>query len=197
LANQNDLTANQARLANPILKVEITMPALKNPRHEAFAQALARGVSASAAYVEGGYKANRHNAAALAREEHIRTRVAELQEELLGIHKQATAEAVANAKVTIESLIAEAEAARAKAMSERGGAAAAVSALTAKAKLAGMWREKVDQHNTGSPVYERIERVIVERALQSAPENIPDESINDEPSTEVVREMPHRHWSAD
>jgi hypothetical protein len=31
-----------------------------------------------------------------------------------------------------------------------GGAAAAVSALTAKAKLAGMWREKVDQHNTGT-----------------------------------------------
>jgi hypothetical protein len=26
----------------------------------------------------------------------------------------------------------------------------AVSALTAKAKLAGMWREKVDQHNTGT-----------------------------------------------
>ena len=61
-------------------------------------------------------------------------------------------------------LIAEAEAARVKAMSEKGGAAAAVNALTAKAKLAGMWREKVDQHNTGSAVYERIERVIVERA---------------------------------
>jgi hypothetical protein len=44
----------------------------------------------------------------------------------------------------------------------KGGAAAAVSALTAKAKLAGMWREKVDQHNTGSIQYERIERVIVE-----------------------------------
>ena len=130
--------------------VGMTMPTLKNPRHEAFAQALARGMSASAAYVEAGYKANRHNAAALAREQHIGTRVTELQEEQLAIHKQATAEAVANAKVTIESLIAEAEAARAKAMSEKGGAAAAVSALTAKAKLAGMWREKVDQHNTGT-----------------------------------------------
>ena len=43
----------------------------------------------------------------------------------------------------------------AKAMSEKGGAAAAVSALTAKAKLAGMWGEKVDQHNTGNPVYEQ------------------------------------------
>ena len=173
------------------------MPALKNPRHEAFAQAFARGMSASASYVEGGYKANRHNAAALAREEHIRTRVTELQEEQLAIHQQATAAAAANKQVTIESLIAEAEAARAKAMSEKGGAAAAVSALTAKAKLAGMWREKVDQHNTGNPVYERIERVIVGRAPQSAAGNIPDESIRDEPSTEVVREMPRRHWSMD
>jgi hypothetical protein len=34
------------------------MPALKNPRHEAFAQALARCVSASAEYVEAGYKAS-------------------------------------------------------------------------------------------------------------------------------------------
>jgi hypothetical protein len=177
------------------------MPALKNPRHEAFAQALARGMSASAASVEGGYKANRHNAAALAREEHIRTRVTELQEEKLAIHKQATAEAVANAKVTIESLIAEAEAARAKAMSEKGGAAAAVSALTAKAKLAGMWREKVDQHNTGSPAYERIERVIVERPPQSndvrpslsEPRNETEHKISYE---EPPASKPPRHWSA-
>jgi hypothetical protein len=109
--------------------------------------------------------------------------------------------------VTIESLIAEAEAARMKAMSEKGGAAAAVTALTAKAKLAGMWREKVDQHNTGSPVYERIERVIVERAPQSSPNGQDDattekalETGDNEPSkfTDVARdfEMPRRHWSA-
>ena len=46
-------------------------------------------------------------------------RVAELQEEQLAIHQQATAEAAANAKVTIERLIAEAEAARVKAMAEK------------------------------------------------------------------------------
>jgi hypothetical protein len=126
------------------------MPTLKNPRHEAFAQAVMRGLSAAAAYVEAGYKANRHNAAALAREKHIGTRVSELQEEQLAIHQQATSQAAANAQVTIESLIAEAEAARVKAMEEKGGAAAAVSALIAKAKLAGMWREKVDQHTTGT-----------------------------------------------
>jgi hypothetical protein len=83
------------------------MPALKNPRHEAFAQALARGLSASAAYVEAGYKANRHNAAALAREQHIRTRVTELQEEQLAIHQQAT-----GARKSINTTLAPAQSAR-------------------------------------------------------------------------------------
>jgi hypothetical protein len=143
------------------------MAILTNPRHEAFAQALARGLSASAAYGQVGFKPHRANAATLARKEHISVRVAELQEEQLAIHKQATAQAVVNAKVTIESLIAEAEAARAKAMSEKGGAAAAVSALTAKAKLAGMRREKMDQHlsadqsNGGVGVKIQFERVVV------------------------------------
>jgi hypothetical protein len=127
------------------------MPALANYRHEAFAQALARGLSISAAYVEAGYKPNRGNAHTLLKQNQgISKRVEEIQAEQLAIHQQATAEAAANAKVTLESLIAEAEAARVKAMSEKGGSAAAVSALTAKAKLAGMWREKVEQHNTGA-----------------------------------------------
>jgi hypothetical protein len=76
------------------------MPVLASPRHEAFAHALARGSSATAAYVEAGYKQNRHNAAALARKQHISTRVDELHEEQLAIHQQATAEAAANAQVT-------------------------------------------------------------------------------------------------
>jgi hypothetical protein len=59
-----------------------------------------------------------------------------------------------------------------------------------------MWREKVDQHNTGNPVYERIERVIVERPPQPAPGTIREESSYDELSTEVVREIPGGHWSA-
>jgi phage terminase small subunit len=35
------------------------MPVLASPRHEAFAHALARGSTASAAYIEAGYKQNR------------------------------------------------------------------------------------------------------------------------------------------
>jgi hypothetical protein len=178
------------------------MAILTNPRHEAFAQALAQGMSASAAYGQVGFKPHRANAASLARKEHISVRVAELQEEQLAIHQQATAAAAANKQVTIESLIAEAEAARAKAMSEKGGAAAAVSALTAKAKLAGMWREKVDQHNTGNPVYERIERVIVERPPQSndvrpslsEPRNDIEHKISYEEPAASSKLPPH--WSA-
>jgi hypothetical protein len=169
------------------------MPALANSRHEAFAQALARGLSASAAYGEAGFRPHRANAATLARKKHISVRVAEIQAIQLAIHQQATAEAAANAKVTLESLIAEAEAARIKAMSERGGAAAAVSALTAKAKLAGMWRDKVDQHNTGSVQYERIERVIVEHTSNDAA--LSDAKAERENSCEEPSSKP-RFWSA-
>ena len=125
------------------------MTILKNPQHEVFAQALARGSSAAAAYVEAGYRPSRHNASALARQKHVSSRIAELQEQQLAIHQQSTAAAVANAQVTLESLIADAEAARAKAMAEKGGASAAVSALIAKAKLSGMWREKPELTKSG------------------------------------------------
>ena len=110
------------------------MPTLQNPRHERFAQELATGKSADAGYVSAGYRANRSNAARLSANQDIQRRVAEIQ--------SVGAELAA---ITIETLIAEAEAARNKAMGERGGAAAAVAAITAKAKLAGLWREKVAQ----------------------------------------------------
>ena len=124
------------------------MTTLKNPRHEAYAQALAGGMSATAAYVDAGYKANAGNACALKSQQHISKRVAELQEEQLVIHQQSVAAAVVNTQVTIEGLIADAEAARVKAMAEKGGSSAAVSALIAKAKLAGRWREKSKQYST-------------------------------------------------
>ena len=81
------------------------MPALKNPRHEAFARALARGMSATAAYAEAGYKANTGNASTLKADQSISQRVAELQDQQVALHQHATAAAAANAQVTIESLI--------------------------------------------------------------------------------------------
>jgi len=51
---------------------------LANARHEAFAQALAKGSTADAAYAECGYRPNRGNAIRLKANEHIRSRVAAL-----------------------------------------------------------------------------------------------------------------------
>jgi hypothetical protein len=49
--------------------------------------------------------------------------------------------------VTVETLLKEAEEARLKAMNEKGGAAAAIAALTARAKLSGKWVERSEQTN--------------------------------------------------
>lgn len=55
------------------------MPALKNARHERFAQELAKGETADAAYVAAGFKANRGNATRLKANESVMKRVAEIQ----------------------------------------------------------------------------------------------------------------------
>ena len=55
------------------------MPQLPNARHERFAQEVAKGASAAAAYHAAGYRRNRHNARRLITKEHVAARVAELQ----------------------------------------------------------------------------------------------------------------------
>lgn len=54
------------------------MPALENQRHEAFAQALAKGSSATDAYVTAGYKPSRTAASRLSSKVNIQLRVKEL-----------------------------------------------------------------------------------------------------------------------
>ncbi len=56
------------------------MPPLDNQRHEKFAQALAEGMSADAAYAEAGYKPDRGNASRLTSKDSIQARVYELQQ---------------------------------------------------------------------------------------------------------------------
>lgn len=54
------------------------MPILSNPRHEQFAQALAKGKSATEAYEQAGYKPNEGNAGRLNRNEQVRARIQEI-----------------------------------------------------------------------------------------------------------------------
>ena len=60
------------------------MPVLRNPRHEAYAVALAKGMTADSAYQAAGYKPNRGNASELKSKEIIVTRVAEIMGKAAG-----------------------------------------------------------------------------------------------------------------
>lgn len=111
------------------------MPALDNPKHERFAQELAKGKSADDAYQEAGYKPNRGNASTLKANQIILDRVAELQER-----------GAIRAEITIQSLLDEAEQARVLAM-KIDNPAAAMTAIQGKAKLAGLWVDRSENEN--------------------------------------------------
>jgi hypothetical protein len=116
------------------------MPPLENPRWENFAQELATGKSASEAFVLAGYKANDGNCIRLKGNERVSARVKELVE-------RTAANAAARAQVTVESILNELEDAR-KQAAEINQPSAAVSAIVAKAKVAGLI---VDRKEVGKP----------------------------------------------
>jgi len=60
------------------------MPVLSNPKHEKYAQELAKGKSQADAYEAAGYKGDRTAASRLATNVNIQARVAELQEKVAG-----------------------------------------------------------------------------------------------------------------
>ena len=113
------------------------MPVLKNPRHELFAQNLAAGLTQEKAYTAAGYRGNRHHASALGTKKHIKERVAELQTRNVIKQDQLV-------EITTQRLLAMAEEARVLAM-QQNQPAAAVTALTAIAKLSGRWIERSEQ----------------------------------------------------
>lgn len=102
------------------------MPALENPKHELFAQELAKGKTAEDAHGLAGYKASRSGASQLKQNLNISNRVAELLSEREAIHGQATADAIKSTALTkewvIETLMENvAKAMQAKAMTDDEG----------------------------------------------------------------------------
>lgn len=108
------------------------MPILKNPRQELFAQELAMGETADAAYITSGYKENHGNAGRLKANETVRARVREI-----------LAVAAHRANVTIESIGAELEEARRLAV-RLEMPSPAVAAAMGKARLYGHLIERVE-----------------------------------------------------
>lgn len=117
------------------------MPVLKNAGHEKFAQARAKGATATDAYAAAGYKGDRTAASRLSTNVNVARRVAEIQ-----------GRAAERAVVTIQSLTEELEEARAIALAEKQSSAA-VAATMGKAKLHGLVVEK-KQHSgpNGGPI---------------------------------------------
>jgi phage terminase small subunit len=111
------------------------MPALTNPKHERFAQELAKGKSATEAYVIAGYKLSEQNAHRLTRNDEVQTRVAEIVDR-----------GAIRCEITLASLMKEAGEIQAAAM-EAKQLSAATAALTIKAKLAGLWVDKAENTN--------------------------------------------------
>ena len=105
---------------------------LKNPRHEKFAQGLAQGMTADAAYTEAGYKPDRGNAVRLTANDSICDRVADLQ-----------AVAAGQAVITLESHLHDLKDLRDKACAE-GRYSAAISAEIARGRAAGLYVGRIE-----------------------------------------------------
>ena len=75
------------------------MPVLKNPKHEAYAQAVARGINKTKAYTDAGYKYSEQSASRLSRNVQVRARIAELSVKVVQAIEQkfdATVERIAH-----------------------------------------------------------------------------------------------------
>src|SRR5690348_11697616 len=110
---------------------------LKNARHERFAQELAKGSAADAAYVAAGFKANRGNAVRLKANENVADRVAELK-----------GRAAAKVEVTVADIVAQLDEDRAFAK-ENNHSSAAITATLGKAKLLGLMPERHEHTGKG------------------------------------------------
>jgi hypothetical protein len=108
------------------------VPILTNPKHELFAQALAKGENSSKAYVSAGFKDSRANASRLKANSNIARRVRELSEA-----------GAKSAEITIASLLDELEHARQRADS-LGQLSASVKAITSKAAISGLLTQKIE-----------------------------------------------------
>lgn len=108
------------------------MPSLDNPKHERFAQELAKGKSQAEAYAEAGYVADEGNACRLTGNDKVQARVAEIQER-----------GAVRAEITVSSILGELEQARLAALSAATPqSGAAVAASMGKAKLLGLVIDK-------------------------------------------------------
>jgi hypothetical protein len=136
------------------------MPVLANPRHEKFVTFLADGKTATEAYELCGYMPSRFNASKLANNPAVKERVIQITTSRSRI------------AVTADSLLDEAEQARAQAM-KNGREGAAVNAIKVKSVLSGKWIERAEIGGPGefdNLSDNELKHLLIERLVQAAPE---------------------------
>jgi len=135
------------------------MPVLTNPKHERFAQELAKGKSASEAYVAAGYRESRSAASRLSTNVNVAQRVAELQE-------RAADGVVLTRQWVIEQLIDNVSKAKS---GEKLDGATANRALELLGKELGMFIERVEATNVNYAISGEPVDSVEEWAEQFAP----------------------------
>lgn len=144
------------------------MPVLRNPRHEIFAQALAKGVGTNEAFEAAGFKPNPGNARRLKMDEAIAKRIEAILSEREHIHSRAVERAIERTAVTIESLTDDLAriAMKAEGLNNGPGLNAARAAKMDIARLNGMIIERSEIGKPGDfsrMTEDELERFISER----------------------------------
>lgn len=114
------------------------MPVLSNQRHERFAQELAKGKSASEAYVSAGYEESRSAASRLSANVNVQSRVSELKER-----------AAVRAEISVANITDDLRriAQKAENLGEAPGFSVARAALMDAAKLNGLIVDRTENVN--------------------------------------------------
>lgn len=124
------------------------MPTLENPKHERFAQELAKGRTQAEAYQTAGYKPSEPNASRLTSNDKVAARVAEIQER-----------AAVRAEITVASITENLTriAGKAEALTESSGLSVARAAWMDAAKLNGLVVDK--QMRAEASLEELLDRI--------------------------------------
>jgi hypothetical protein len=112
------------------------VPALDNPKWEAYAQACARGANQTSAYADVYGKNHTSSASRLAANANVRARISELQDEQRQVHADSVAQAVQNRAISIETILEALERALAGAEKDQDWRTV-VAAAMAQARVTG------------------------------------------------------------
>lgn len=117
------------------------VPVLRNSKHEAFAQALAKGKSADAAYSGAGFKPHRQNASRLMANDDIRARVAEIKSRVAEKAEWSAADRLRGLKAIYDASLAD-------------DRRTAISAISEANKMQGSYAPSKHQHTgpNGGPI---------------------------------------------